>query len=133
MRTSSLWLRKHRSVLLFYRLSEITVLLRVRENCSISHQDTPLYRTTTTDSILDHRWPVLTPEAVISCPFIIFILVPHHTTNSVHKYFNQKYICFSTPTHFELFGHFQGDQVSLVALLHGIETRGENGLRQLFS
>jgi len=30
MRTSSLWLRKHRFVLLFYRLSEITVLLRVR-------------------------------------------------------------------------------------------------------
>jgi len=90
MRTSSLWLRKHRFVLLFYRLSEITVLLRVRENCSISRQDTPLSRSTKADCILDHRWSVLTPEAVVSCPFITFILVPHHTTNTEYTGYTQK-------------------------------------------
>jgi len=129
---SSLWLCKLRFVLLFYRLSEITVLLRIRENCSISHQDTPLYRTKA-DCILDHRWPALTPETVVSCPFIIFLLIFHHTTNSVHKYFNHKYTCFSTPTSFELFGHVQGNRVLLVALLHGTGTRGEYGLRKLLS
>jgi hypothetical protein len=127
IRTSSLWLRMLRFVLLFYRLLEITVLLRVRENCSISLPDTPLYRTKA-DCILDHRWPVLTPETVVSCPFKIFILVPHHTTNSVHKFFNHKYTCFSTPTRFELLGHVQEDQVLLAALLHRTGTRGEYGL-----
>jgi hypothetical protein len=63
----------------------------------------------------------MTPEAVVSCPFIIFILASHHTTNSVHKFFNHKYICFSKATRFELFGHVQGDQILLGAPLHGTE------------